>query len=73
MSIPSLHDYQMSGEASRAYDFYALLMAAMQNADTENLMRLRMAFPEVWEGLDKRYNSPGGMLEEERPKIKEKE
>jgi len=65
MSIPSLHEYQMSGEAARSYDFYALLMAAMRNADTGNLIRLRMVFPEVWKILEDRYNAPGGRLEGE--------
>lgn len=51
----------------RKYEFYALLMAAMANADSENVVKLRNAFPEVWNELVARYNAPGGMLPEERP------
>lgn len=47
--------------------FYALLMAAMRLADTENLRRLRLGFEDVWQELHARYNAPGGVLPGEQP------
>lgn len=46
--------------------FYGLIMAAMRRADSANLWRLKQAWPEVWEELQARYDSPGGLLEGER-------
>jgi len=43
--------------------FYGLIMAAMLRADTENMEKLRAAFPDVHEELDKRYWAPGGIIE----------
>jgi len=37
--------------AARGYDFYGLVAAAMRDADTENLGRLRVAFPGIYESL----------------------
>lgn len=63
----SYFDYQVSKEiAIQAYSFYALLMAAMRQADTANAAKLREAFPEVWAELDARYHAPGGYLPSER-------
>jgi hypothetical protein len=45
--------------------FYSLIMAAMQKADTENICKLRTAFPEVWAELEKRYNAPMGVIPED--------
>lgn len=42
--------------------FYALLMAAMRQADSDNLEKLKQAFPLVHEELAARYNAPGGFL-----------
>lgn len=42
--------------------FYALIMAAMQRADTINAAKLRVAFPDVWAECEARYNAPGGLL-----------
>jgi len=47
--------------------FYGLIMAAMRKADTDNLFNLKIAFPEVWDELQERYNAPGGMLEGDQP------
>ena len=60
----SLHDYQQSKYASAVYGFYALLMAAMRNADSDNAQKLRDAFPETWAELQARYNAPGGVIPE---------
>ena len=45
--------------------FYALIMAAMWRADTDNVMRLKLAFPDVWEEVNARYRAPGGLLSNE--------
>jgi len=59
----SLHEY-MTSQAISAGDppFYSLIMAAMRQADSDNLIRLRTAWPEVWRELQARYNAPLGML-----------
>lgn len=62
----SWFDYEASKRiAVEDYPFYALIMAAMRQADTFNSATLRRAFPLVWEELDERYNAPGGLLEGE--------
>jgi hypothetical protein len=59
----SLHEYRYSQlEAIRNAPFYALIMAAMRGADTFNAVRLRAAFPSVWEELQERYNAPCGFI-----------
>ena len=63
----SLHDYKVSGElATSGVPFTALILAAMQRADSTNLERLKKAFPEVHAELEKRFNSPSGLLPSER-------
>jgi len=57
----SLYDYQASRQVS-GMPFYALIMAAMRRADTENLAKLQAVWPDVWAELDARYNAPGGLL-----------
>jgi len=65
----SFHEYEESkticygGKVEPS--FYSLLMAAMRRADTGNALRLQLAFPEVWEELQARYNAPGGKLPED--------
>lgn len=59
----SLYDYDESKQITmRSYSFYALIMAAMRQADTDNLDRLKQAFPQVWRELQARYNAPKGEL-----------
>jgi len=59
----SYYDYKTSlSIAAQNYPFYAVLMAAMRQADTDNLEKLRSAFPEVYSELQARYNAPGGTL-----------
>ena len=61
-----IYDYQESQRiACEDYAFYALIMAAMRKADTDNLTKLQNAFPDVWSELVARYNAPGGMLNED--------
>lgn len=46
--------------------FYAVIMAAMRMADTDNLHKLQKAFPAAWDELQYRYNAPGGGEEEKQ-------
>lgn len=60
----SLYDYKMGLKISgQDYHFYALIQASMRQADANNLKKLQLAFPEIWEELQARYDSPGGKLE----------
>lgn len=45
------------------HPFYALIMAAYRQADSDNQRKLFRAFPDVVEELISRYNAPGGVLE----------
>jgi len=59
----SLHDYLASQKISaNSYGFYALLGALVRKADTSNLERIKLAWPEFTEQFIKRYNAPGGKL-----------
>lgn len=59
----SLHDYEVSKEiAAEDYPFYALVMAAIRQADTDNLVRLRTAFPNTYGEMMARYRAPGGII-----------
>ena len=51
--------------AQRDYSFYALIAAAMRQADNENTALLSGAFPQVHTDLKARYNAPGGRLPNE--------
>ena len=66
----SYHDYKKSQEiAAEGYTFYALIMAAMRKADTDNLSALTGAFPKVHDELIERYNAPGGLVKDELDKL----
>jgi hypothetical protein len=61
------HHYMAGREIERfrhehGLPFYGMIQAAMRGADTDNLARLRAAFPEVYEDLKARYDAPGGVL-----------
>lgn len=59
----SLYDFHRSQALERADEpFEALIMAAMRRADSENLERLRAAFPEIHAEVTARYNLPQGLL-----------
>lgn len=63
----SHYDYEASKRlAAEDHPFYALIMAAMRKADTENLKKLKAAWPSVYEEFYARYRAPGGLLPEER-------
>jgi len=60
----SLYDYKQSQQIeARGYPFYALIMAAMRQADTDNLKRLTLMWPKVSREFNDRYNAPGGVLD----------
>tara|TARA_Y100000310_G_scaffold336960_1_gene422820 strand:- start:3222 stop:3479 length:258 start_codon:yes stop_codon:yes gene_type:complete len=64
-----LYAYRESQEiAAKDYGFYALVMAAMRKADDNNLFLLKRSWPGLWDELQARYNAPGGVLEEDKPK-----
>lgn len=58
-----LHAYHCSVKISRRDEpFYALIAAAMRKADTDNLAKLQVAFPETWLEFQKRYDAPLGVI-----------
>lgn len=66
----SYYDYQQSvAIAKNGYPFFALIMAAMRQADSFNADALRDIFPEIWDELQARYDSPGGYLKAELEEI----
>lgn len=67
----SLYDYRESIEIGiKDPSFYSLIMAAIRKADSDNIERLKAAFPETWTELKARYNAPGGLLPGEADIIK---
>ncbi len=61
----SLYDYEVGKEINSKYgddEFYGIIQAAMRLADTDNLEKLKTAFPETWQDLHSRYHAPGGRL-----------
>jgi hypothetical protein len=59
----SLYDYKVSREIeAKDYPFYALIMAAMRQADDINLAWLKKGFPDIYSELKARYSAPGGLL-----------
>lgn len=57
----SLTDYRASIILEEE-PFYALVMAVMRKADNVNLEKMKAAFPDTWNELQKRYNAPAGCL-----------
>ena len=62
----SYHEY-LAAKAILERDppFYALIMAAIHGADTDNTEKLKAAWPEVWAETFARYHAPGGALDGE--------
>ena len=55
--------YHASLDIYRArHPFYAIIMAAMRDADTLNLASLKRCWPDVWEALQELYNTPMGEI-----------
>ena len=62
----SHYDYIISIDLDRQDPpFYSLIMTAMRNADTDNMEKLKSAWPELWDELKARSNAPGGLLDGE--------
>ena len=60
MSYPT---YKIGQEiAAKDYPFYALIQAAMRQAGSDDVAKLRAVYPSVWNELQRRYNAPGGFL-----------
>ena len=58
----NLYDYERSKEiAKEETSFETLIMAAAWKADILNFGRLRSAFPEIMEELEKRYFTVEGL------------
>lgn len=67
MAHGGLHAYMVSQELGAGDPpFAAFIFSAIRKADTENLERLTMVFPELVDEFRERYNAPGGRLESER-------
>lgn len=59
----TLFEYRAYREIkAQSRPFYALIMAAMESADSFNAVKLRDAWPEVWDELQARYDARGGLL-----------
>jgi hypothetical protein len=68
----SFYDYQVATRLAKDDEpFYALIMAAMWKADSDNVVKLREAFPDTWHELERRYHAPGGILEIDKHKGEE--
>jgi len=62
--LTSMHDKKISQviEMLPGVSFYGIFLALIARADTENLLRLQSAFPEVVKEARIRYHAPGGAL-----------
>ena len=59
----SRYDYEQSKEIELMdWPFYALVMAVMRKADSDNMTKMRRAFPDIHRELWLRYEAPGGWL-----------
>jgi hypothetical protein len=56
-------DYHLAVDLKNAdVPFYALVMAAMMRADSDNIEILKTGWPEVWREVQARWKAPGGAL-----------
>ena len=63
MAHGGLHAYQVSQKlAADDPPFSALIFAAMRKADSQNIVLLQRAFPELYAELHERFWAPGGKL-----------
>jgi len=66
----NVYEYEVGKRIeAKGYPFYALVQAAMRQADTDNLIKLQNAWPHIWSELQKRYHAPGGELPHERSDV----
>lgn len=68
----SRHHYEASREMEmevykRDWPYYSIIMCAMRRADSTNLSKLRLMWPDVFADLEARYNAPGGILPGDPP------
>jgi len=66
----SYYDYYTGQRLTEHFnddEFYGVIQGAMRLADTDNLEKLKTAFPEVWKDLQARYNAPGWKLPDDPP------
>ncbi|MBA7569365.1 hypothetical protein ES708_11104 [subsurface metagenome] len=69
----SLYDYRLSLELSKDDPtFSALIMAAMRKADTDDMSRLVLEWPEIYQEFQARFNTPGGFLTDEEAEVEER-
>lgn len=62
----SLYDYHVGMKIARKdYPFYSLIMVAMLQADTDNVERLKAAFPDIHRELAARYHARAGVIPED--------
>jgi hypothetical protein len=62
----SLHEYLCSQAISKGDPpFYALLMAMIRGADSDNIEKIKRAWPEKFAEMQARYHAPGGILPED--------
>lgn len=64
----SYDDYENGMAIEMEYDsddFYGVIQGAMRLADTDNLEKLKSAFPEQWKDLQARYHAARGKLQGE--------
>lgn len=64
----SYEDYKIGQRIGATYDsdnFYGVIQGAMRLADSDNIQKLKAAFPAQWEEVNKRYHAPGGKLPDE--------
>jgi len=59
----SYHEYLVSRDISDSNPpFYALIMAALRQADTTNATLICACWPEVAAEFEARYNAPAGLI-----------
>jgi hypothetical protein len=59
----SHYDYKCSQRISaQGQPYYALIMAAIRDGDSDNREILRHAFPDTWDEFWARFNAPDGRL-----------
>jgi hypothetical protein len=59
----SLHEWKSGLEISaEGYPFYALIFAALRQADSTNAAKIKAAWPEKMIEAQARYDAPGGIL-----------
>lgn len=59
----SLYDFKIATElAHKDTPFYALIMAAMYRADSENIKKLKLMWPDIWDEAYERYHAPEGII-----------